>query len=116
MIKLEMLVDGLPDYETGDGSVDYAAIARAGGIHSVRIEQSADVRAGLSEALAHPGPARIDLVTDPNVLSIPPRITAALVKGFALAAGMIVLDGGVGEMLEIARLNLRNIPRPTIAR
>jgi pyruvate dehydrogenase (quinone) len=116
MIKLEMMVDGLPDYQTGNGSFDYAAIARAVGIHSTRIEQPADVRDGLSEALAHPGPALVDLVTDPNALSIPPHISTAQVKGFALAAGKIVLDGGVGRMLDLARANVRNIPRPAITR
>jgi pyruvate dehydrogenase (quinone) len=73
-------------------------------------------RAGLAEALAHPGPALVDLVTDPHALSMPPHITAAQVKGFALAAGKTVLDGGVGKMVELARANVRNIPRPTIAR
>jgi thiamine pyrophosphate-dependent acetolactate synthase large subunit-like protein len=55
-------------------------------------------------------------VTDPNALSIPPHITATQVKGFALAAGKIVLGGGVGRMLELARSNVRNIPRPAKAR
>ena len=112
MVKLEMLVDGLPDFQTDNGSFDYAAIAGAAGIHSVRIEEPAEVEAGLTEALAHSGPALVDLVTDPDALSIPPRITAAQVKGFALAAGKVVLDGGVGEMVELARANLRSIPRP----
>ena len=116
MIKLEMMVDGLPDYQTDNGDVDYGAIAQAAGLHGVRIEQPSDVRSGLSEALAHPGPALIDLVTDPYALSMPPHITAAQVKGFALAAGKTVLDGGVGKMIELARANVRNIPRPTIAR
>jgi pyruvate dehydrogenase (quinone) len=110
MIKLEMMQDGLPDWQTDNGDFDYAAIAKAAGIHSVRIEQPADVLDGFKEALAHPGPALIDLVTDPNALAIPPHITGEQVKGFALAAGKIVLDGGVGEMIEIARTNLRNIP------
>lgn len=56
----------------------------------------------------------VDLVTDPNVLSIPPHITTAKVKGFALAATKIVLTGGVGEMLSTARTNVRNIPRPAV--
>jgi pyruvate dehydrogenase (quinone) len=116
MIKLEMMVDGLPDYQTDNGNIDYAAIARAAGLHGVRIEQPGDVRTGLSEGLAHPGPALIDLVTDPLALSMPPHITAAQVKGFALAAGKTVLDGGVGRMIELARANVRNIPGPTIAR
>ena len=80
------------------------------GIHAIRIEQPKDVRAGLREALAHPGPALVDLVTDPNALSMPPHVSAAQVRGFALAATKVVLSGGVGQMLEMARSNLRNIP------
>jgi pyruvate dehydrogenase (quinone) len=116
MIKLEMMVDGLPDYQTDNGHVDYAAIARAAGIHSVRVERPVDVRDGLREALARPGPALVDLVTDPNALSIPPHVSATQVKGFALAAGKVVLDGGVGRMIELARANVRNIPRPAVVR
>ena len=116
MIKLEMMVDGLPDYQTDNGNVDYAAIANAAGVHGIRIEQPGDIRTGLTEALAHPGPVLIDLVTDPHALSMPPNVTAAQVKGFALAAGKTVLDGGVGKMIELARANVRNLPRPTIAR
>jgi len=110
MVKLEMLVDGLPDFGTDHASVDYAAIARAAGIHAIRIERPEDIRAGLTEALEHPGPALVDLVTDPNALSLPPHVTAAQVKGFALAAAKVVLGGGVGRMLEMARANVRNIP------
>ena len=116
MVKLEMLVDGLPDSETDNGGFDYAAIARAVGIHAIRVEQPTDVPVALSEALARRGPALVDLVTDPDALSIPPHITAEQVRGFALGAGKVVLDGGVGKMVELARANLRNIPRPTLAR
>ncbi|HEY6760660.1 MAG TPA: pyruvate dehydrogenase [Baekduia sp.] len=115
MIKLEMMVDGLPDYQIDNGSFDYAAIARAAGIGSVRIEDPAAVGDQLAAALAHPGPMLIDLVTDPNALSIPPHVTGAQVKGFALAGGKIVLDGGVGKMIELARANVRNIPRRPIS-
>jgi pyruvate dehydrogenase (quinone) len=112
MVKLEMLVDGLPDYETDHRPVDYAAIAKGAGIDSVRVEKPGDVRAALSRALESPGPFLVDMVTDPNALSIPPRITGQQVRGFALAAGKTVMSGGVGKMLELARSNLRNIPRP----
>jgi pyruvate dehydrogenase (quinone) len=69
-----------------------------------------DVVEGLAEALAYPGPALVDLVTDPLALSIRPHVTAEQVKGFALSGGKIVLGGGVGHMLQLARANLRNIP------
>ncbi|MFJ2032846.1 pyruvate dehydrogenase [Streptosporangium sp. NPDC087985] len=112
MVKLEMLVDGLPDFGTDLARVDYAAIAAAIGLGSVRVEQPSDVREALTVAFASPGPYLVDVVTDSDVLSIPPRITARQIKGFALGAGRTVLAGGVGRMIDMARANLRNIPRP----
>jgi pyruvate dehydrogenase (quinone) len=112
MVKLEMLVSGLPEAGTDLVHVDFAAVAAAMGIRSWRVTEPADVGGALAEALGHDGPALIDLVTDPNALSIPPHITAGQVRGFALAATRTVLDGGVGRMVELARANLRNIPRP----
>jgi hypothetical protein len=35
------------------------------------------------------------------------------VKSFGLAARKVVLDGGVGRILEMARTSLRNIRRPS---
>ena len=110
MIKLEMMVDGYPSYQTDFAPVNYAAIAEAAGIFSVRVEQPSEIRAAFTEALAFPGPALVDLVTDPNALSMPPHISGEQVKGFALAASRTVLAGGVGQMLELARTNLRNFP------
>ena len=107
MVKLEMLVDGLPDYETDHTPVDFSAIAKAVGIHSIRVEKPGDLRSALGEGLNHPGPALIELVTDPNVLSVPPMIKGEQVMGFALASTKVVLGGGVGRMLDLARANLR---------
>ena len=55
--------------------------------------------------------ALLDVVTDPDALEIPPHITKEEAAGFALSAGRTVLAGGVGQMLHVARTNLRNIPR-----
>ncbi|WP_018654579.1 pyruvate dehydrogenase [Actinomadura flavalba] len=112
MVKLEMLVDGMPDYETDHAPTDFAAIAQGAGIASARVTDPRKVREALETALAHDGPYLLDVVTDPNALSIPPAITADQVKGFALAAGKTVLTGGVGRMVDLAKSNLRNVPRP----
>ncbi|OEV04343.1 pyruvate dehydrogenase [Streptomyces oceani] len=112
MVRLEMMVDGLPAYETDHAPVNYGEIARGCGIPAWRVEQPGDVHGALADALERPGPALVELITDPNALSLPPNITFEQVKGFALAAGRTVLDGGVGTMLDMARANLRNIPRP----
>lgn len=112
MVKLEMLVDGLPDYGTDHPPVDFAAVAAACGLYSTRVTSPGAVRGALEKAFAHDGPAVVELVTDPNALSIPPKITGDMVRGFALAASKTVLNGGVGKMVELARTNLRNVPRP----
>ena len=112
MVKLEMLVDGLPDYGTDHPQVNFAAIASACGIYATRVEDPGGVREALAKAFAHPGPAVVEVVTDPNALSIPPRITGEMVRGFAIGATKTVLNGGVGKMVDLARANLRNAPRP----
>ncbi|MFJ3204812.1 pyruvate dehydrogenase [Streptomyces sp. NPDC086989] len=112
MVELEMLVSGLPSYGTTNHNPDFAAIARAAGAYGVRVEKPKQLTAALRDAFRHEGPALVDVVTDPNALSIPPRISAEMVTGFALSASKIVLDGGVGRMIQMARSNLRNVPRP----
>ncbi|GEB51103.1 MULTISPECIES: pyruvate dehydrogenase [Streptomyces] len=112
MVDLEMMVDGMPSYGTSTPSTDYAAMARAAGAHAVRVDKPKHLRGALRDALKHKGPALIDIVTDPNALSLPPKITREQISGFALSASKTVLDGGVGRMVQMARSNLRNIPRP----
>ncbi len=112
MVRLEMMVDGMPAFETDHAPVDYAKIAEAIGMRSIRVEDPRDVHDALRDALAARTPVLVDVVTDPNALSMPSRITADQVTGFALSAGRTVLRGGVGSMIDLARSNLRNIPRP----
>ena len=96
-----------------DETVDYAAVAAALGIFSTRIENPADIESGLREAFAHDGPALVDIVTDPRALSLPPTITGEQVGGFALAMSKVVMNGGVGEAVQMAKANIKNIPRPS---
>ncbi|MFE2298445.1 pyruvate dehydrogenase [Streptomyces sp. NPDC059445] len=112
MVELEMLVAGLPSYGTHNKNPDFAAVARACGAFGVRVEKPKHLAGALKDAFRHKGPALVDVVTDPNALSIPPKISADMVTGFALSASKIVLDGGVGRMVQMARSNLRNVPRP----
>lgn len=109
MVKLEMLVDGLPSFGTESEDVDYAAIAAGIGIPSVRIKEPGTVREQLQEALAQPGPGLIELMTDPRALSLPASVTADQITGFASAMTKEVLGGGMGEVVSMARSNLRNI-------
>ncbi|MBN9645062.1 pyruvate dehydrogenase [Corynebacterium mendelii] len=112
MVKLEMLVEGIPESETDHEHVSYADIAAAAGITAIEIRDPKKLREGIAAALAEPGPVLVDMVTDPNALSIPPDITFSQIQGFTKAAARTVLEGGVGKMYDLAKSNLRNIPRP----
>ncbi|MCK0117601.1 pyruvate dehydrogenase [Isoptericola sp. S6320L] len=111
MVKLEMLVEGLPSHGTDSPEVDYAAIAAAVGIPSQRVEKPKDLRKVLAEHMDAPGPALVEVMTDPNALSIPPSITSGQIRGFATAMTKEILGGGMGEVMSMARSNLRNLPR-----
>jgi pyruvate dehydrogenase (quinone) len=108
MVKLEMEVAGLPDWQTDLKNPDFAKVAEAMGIKGIRIESPADLHAGIKQALDHPGPALVDAVTDPNAVSLPPHITAEQVEGFALTMGKLVLSGHIDEVVETVEANLRH--------
>ncbi|WP_433034976.1 pyruvate dehydrogenase [Actinomycetospora sp. CA-053990] len=111
MIRLEMMVAGFPSFQTDHGPADLGAIAAAAGLHAVTVTDPHELRGALRAALDHRGPSLVDVRTDPNALSIPPHITGEQVRGFALAGMRTVLAGGVGKMVDLARSNLRSIPR-----
>ncbi|MDD7582797.1 pyruvate dehydrogenase [Corynebacterium sp. 32222D000AT] len=114
MVKLEMLVQGLPEFQTDHDHVNYAKIAEAAGIKCIRIEDPKKARKQIKEAMAFDGPVLIDMITDPNALSLPPTLTFEQLLGFSKAATRTVFGGGVGKMLGMAKSNLRNIPASVV--
>ncbi|MBH0054246.1 pyruvate dehydrogenase [Salinibacterium sp. SWN139] len=110
MVKVEMLVDGFPDFGVDVPSVDFAAVANALGIFGQRVDKPTDIHSALEAALAHDGPALVDLVTDPLALSLPPTITGEMARGFALAMSKVVMNGGAGEAVKLAKSNIRLLP------
>lgn len=111
MVKLEMLVDGLPDFGVDVPDTHYAAIAEAIGFHSQRVTDPRDLRPAMRAAFDHDGPALVEVITDPKALSLPPKVTGDQVLGFATAMSKVVLNRGAGEALSMARSNMRNLPR-----
>ncbi|HSN34907.1 MAG TPA: ubiquinone-dependent pyruvate dehydrogenase, partial [Arthrobacter sp.] len=76
-----------------------------------RVTDPTRVEAAYREAFAYPGPSLVELITDPQALSLPPKIKGAQILGFATAMSRVVLNRGAGEAVSMARSNLRNIPR-----
>lgn len=68
-------------YGTALKNPDFAALARAYGLHGERVEDMADFDAALERSLAAPGSALLELVTDPNVISVRTTITALRERG-----------------------------------
>jgi pyruvate dehydrogenase (quinone) len=112
MVRLEMMVAGDPPFETDHDQVDYAAIAAGAGFFTRRVTEPTDLREAAKEFLAHDGPALLDVVTTPDALEVPTHVTVEEARGFALSIGKMVLGGSVGQLTEMARLNVRNIPHP----
>ena len=108
MVKLEMETSGFPDFQTDLKNPNFAKLAEAIGMMGVRIENPADVTSGLKKALEHKGPALIDVVTDPNALSIPSHADKSQAVGFALALSKMVLAGNLDEVMDTVKGNIRH--------
>jgi pyruvate dehydrogenase (quinone) len=108
MVKLEMETAGMPDYQTDLKNPNFAKVAEAIGIMGVRVENPVDLTSGLKKALQHSGPALIDVVTDPNALSIPSHADRSQAVGFALAMGKLVLSGNIDEVVATIEGNIRH--------
>lgn len=85
MVKLEQEATGLPEFGTVLHNPDLAAVATACGLHGVRVEKPDELDDAVRDALAHEGPVLLDVVTNPEEVSLPGRLTPSQMWGFAIA-------------------------------
>jgi len=110
MVQLEMEVGGLPHHGCTLDNPNFAALAEAIGIEGVRVEDPAQVRPALEHVLGSKGPALLDVVTDPNVLAMPPKATITQAKGFALAMTKMAFAGELDDVTDTVMSNWRTFP------
>jgi pyruvate dehydrogenase (quinone) len=108
-VELEMKADGIVTYATDLDNPSFAEVARAVGVHGVRIEHPSELDDGLRTAFAHDGPALVEVMTVRHELAIPPKITTDQASGFTLWATRSILSGRGDEVLEVAKTNLREL-------
>lgn len=108
-VALEMKAAGLVELGTELDNPDFAAMARAMGIHGVRVEDPGDLPGAVADVLRHDGPAVLDVVTATQELSMPPTIALEQVKGFSLWLLRAVMSGRGDEVIDLAKVNL--LPR-----
>ncbi len=106
-VALEMKAAGFLETGVSLAGVDFAAMARAIGVHGIRVDDPADLEDGVKNVLAHEGPALLDVRTATQELAMPPAIKLDQVKGFGLWALRAVMNGRGDELIEVARTHLR---------
>jgi len=85
MVKLEQEQGGLPEFGTILENPDLAAVARAMGMRAARVEEPDQLDAAVAEAFGGEGPVLLDVVTNPEEVSLPPKVTPTEAWGFAVA-------------------------------
>ncbi|ALQ29662.1 thiamine pyrophosphate-binding protein [Arthrobacter sp. YC-RL1] len=85
MVKLEQEQGGLEEFGTELDNPDLSQVARAMGINSQLVTKPEDIAASIDAALASDGPYLLDIRTNPQEISLPPKTTASDAWGFAIA-------------------------------
>ncbi len=106
-VELEMKATGFLDAGTELRNPNFAAMAEAMGIKGIRVEDPAMLEGALRDALAHDGPALVDVVSARQELVMPPKATLDEAIKFNLFMLKAVMDGRAGELIDLARVNLR---------
>lgn len=109
MVKLEMEVAGLPDWQTDMVNPDFAMVAQAMGFKGMTVKKPDDLEQSLKEAFTYDGPVLVNVYTDPNALAMPPKIEFEQVKGMALSMTKLILDGKMDEVLDTVKANFKHI-------
>lgn len=105
-VELEMKAAGVLEYATDLQNPSFAKIAEAMGFLGLKCETSDQVRPMISQALAHDGPALVEVLVHRQELSMPPTITFEQMKGFSLFMLKAVLSGRGDELVDLAKVNL----------
>jgi pyruvate dehydrogenase (quinone) len=105
-VELEMKAAGLVDYGTELVNPDFAKLAESAGVFSVRVERPEELTPALTDALAHDGPALVEVLVHRQELSMPPTISLDQAWGFSLYMIRAVLNGRSDEVIDLAKTNL----------
>ena len=108
MVKLEMEVDGLPDWQTNMLNPDFAQVAEAMGMTGFNVSNPEEVLTTLLNAFELDGPVLVNIMTDPNALAMPPKIEFSQMLGFAQTMYKLMMEGRSKEVLDTIDTNLKH--------
>jgi len=105
-VELEMKAAGVLEFTTDLRNPDFARIAEGAGLLGLKAETADQVEPAIAKALAHDGPALVEVAVARQELSMPPTITLEEAKGFSLYMLRAVLNGRGDEVIDLAKTNL----------
>jgi pyruvate dehydrogenase (quinone) len=105
-VQLEMRAAGFLDRGVALTDPDFARIADASGILGESVRAPREFGPALARALAHNGPALLDVRVATQELVMPPTLQLDQVGGFALYMAKAVLNGRGNELIDLARTNV----------
>jgi pyruvate dehydrogenase (quinone) len=105
-VELEMKAGGFLDTGCDLKNPNFAAMAEAMGVKGIRVEKPQELKSAVTAALAHNGPALVDIVSARQELVMPPTTTFGEAHNFGVFMMKAVLDGRAGELIDLARVNL----------
>jgi len=105
-VEMEMKAGGFLDVGCDLKNPDFAAMAQAMGVKGIRVEKPQELEGALREALAHPGPVLVDVVSARQELVMPPKTTLDHALHFGVFMMKAVLDGRGAELIDLAKVNL----------
>ncbi|HEY9347932.1 MAG TPA: ubiquinone-dependent pyruvate dehydrogenase [Inquilinus sp.] len=106
-VEMEMKASGFLDEGCDLKNPNFAEMAQSMGIKGVRVEAPKDLPAAVRDVLQHDGPALLDVVTARQELVMPPATTFDEAHKFGMFMLKAVLDGRAGQLIDLAKVNLR---------
>ena len=109
MVKLEMEVDGLPDWQTDMLNPDFKQVAEAMGMIGFNVSNPEEVLTTIYNAFELDGPVLVNIMTEPNALAMPPKIEIGQMFGFAQSMMKLLLSGRTEEVINTINANFKHI-------
>ena len=107
-VNIEQQEAGLIPYGVQFKNPNFAKVAEAMGAKGIRLEDPADVKDALAEALAHKGgPVVVDALVDPFALSLPAHVPFHTAKNYTLSLAKQVLSGRMDSVIKTIEHNVR---------
>jgi pyruvate dehydrogenase (quinone) len=105
-VELEMKATGFLKHGTDLENPDFTKIAEGAGLFAIHVDDPEEVRPALQKALAHEGPALVDVAVNRQELAMPPSLKLDQIVDFNLYMIRAILNGRGDEIVDLARTNL----------